>query len=214
MIGSSLNRYWSGDYVLWDLEAEGLNLAVHRPWQVAWAIASLKDGIKSIHVHYPYWKDLAVSKDAARITRFDPVLYQKRARPAKDVLTEFRAALLDPNSRSIFQSGFGYDSYILDNWCRGVGVPVDHSYLLRAIDTSGILKAKAKGWKPDMSDPQEWMAWQYSAYNWREKGLKTNLTDIGKARQIDHDYSTTHDAESDITLMWKIYREVVMEVEF
>ncbi len=214
MIGASLNRYWDGDYVLWDQEAEGLNLAIHRPWQIAWAIASLKDGIKSIHVEYPYWKDLRVTKDAARITRFDPVLYAKKARPAKEVLREFRSVLLNPDHRPVFQNGLGYDVYILDNWCRGAGEPVDHSYLARSIDTSSVLKAKIKGWKPEIDDPVMWQGWQYKCQSWIERGLKTNLTDIGKARGIVHDYSTLHDAESDIKLMWEIYRQVAFEVEF
>ncbi len=212
MVGSTLTRYHTGGFCCIDTETEGLNLAFHRPWQVAWCVADLKQ-IHSIKSRYIWWSDLKVSRGAAAKTRFDPVVYKANARPAREVWDELAIDLYNPSYKIVWQNGIGLDIYALANWARGCGVQLDESYYIRTIDTNALLKARAKGWTPDISSPEAFLAWQYKAVDWIEKGLKTNLTQIGQLRQIEHDYDKTHDAENDIQLMWKIFKEVVYEVE-
>lgn len=213
MVGSQLTRFAGDPWLIWDTEGESLNTAVSRPWQVAWCLADLKQ-IHWIKTRWIWWPDLRVSRGAAIKTRFDPVAYKKNARPAKEVLDEFRADLLNPAYRPWFMRGLTYDVYIKRNWERGCGVAHDDSYLLRSIDLDPILKAQIKGWQPDISSPEAFLAWLYKGAHFIEKGLKTNLTEVGKNRKIDHDYAGTHDAANDIVLLWKIARQVVFEVEF
>ena len=221
MIGGNLTRYYEGDFLVVDTEGEGLNLNSARPWQVAWAIASLKDGIKSTHVTYPFWPDLRVSREAALKTRFDLEYYKKMASPASSALDLFHQSLYNPTYRVIAQNALGYDVYVHKNWCQGVGKQPDwiersleHSYLSRLIDTNAILKARKKGWKPDLSSPENFLSWQYRAIGHVEKGLKTNLEYTGKELKIDHDFGSLHDAKSDIELTFKIFKKIVYEVDF
>lgn len=213
MVGNTLTRYHSS-FLCIDTETEGLNLAFHRPWQVAWCTADLKS-IHTIKSRYIWWPDLEVSRTAAIKTRFDPVVYKANARPAREVWDELASDLYNPSYKIVWQNGLGLDVYAINNWARGCGLPpLDYSLLCRSIDTNAILKAQIKGWTPDISSPEAFLAWQYKALDYVEKGLKTNLTQIGQARKVVHDYDKTHDAENDIQLMWKIFKEVVYQVEF
>ena len=220
-LGSGLNRYYAGDYLCFDIEGESLNLRTSRPWQVAWAIASLQDGIKSMSVVHPYWADLRVSRDAAIKTRFNPVEYAKVATPAEEALAQFNAALYNPIYKVVAQNILGYDLYVHANWCRACKqkpdwetAPIQDTHLFRIIDTHAILKARVKSWKPDLSSPEAFLCWQYRSIDFIERGLRTNLEHVGKEMKIDHDYSTTHGAVSDTELLWKIFKRAVYEVEF
>lgn len=213
MVGSKLTRFATDPLMVTDVEGESLNLAFSRPWQVAWCLADLKQ-IHWTKVRWIWWPDLKVSRGAAIKTRFDPVAYKQKARPAKEVLDEYLVDLRNPAHRIVWMNGLGYDAYAQRNWERGCGVANDDSYLLRSIDLNAILKAQIKGWQPDISSPEAFLAWQYKALDWIEKGLKTNQTQIGQTRKIEHDYAGTHDAGNDTHLTWKITRQVVYEVEF
>ncbi len=214
MVGNNLLRYHQTGFLIEDTEGESLNLAFTRPWQISWGLADLKQ-IHWIKTRYIWWPDLKVSRGAAAKTRFDPAVYKANARPAREVLDEYLTDRDNPAYRVVFQNGLGYDEYCKRNWERGCGLdgPKWGDHLLRVIDVNAILKARAKGWIPDISSPEAFLAWQYKSVDWIEKGLKTNLTQIGQMRQIEHDYDKTHDAENDIQLMWKIFKEVVYEVE-
>ncbi len=212
MVGANLTRF-GGPFLFTDVEAESLNVYASRPWQVAWMLADL-DRIHWTKVRWVYWPDLKVSREAAIKTRFDPREYARNAKPAAEVLTEYRADLHNPAYRVVWANGLGYDAYIVRNWERECGVPHDDTYLLRSIDTNSLLKAKVKGWKPDISSPEAFLRWQYQGSAWIEKGLKTNQTDVGRARGIEHDYASTHDAGSDTELLYKIFKQLVFELEF
>lgn len=213
MVGQGLTRYHQGPFCIWDAEGESLHLRFSRPWQVAWAYTDLKQ-VHWVKSRFIYWKDLAVSRESAIITRFDPAKYKASARPAREVLDEFLTDLNRPDVRPVFQNGLGYDVYAKAAWERGCGVKPDYAYLLRTIDTNPLLKAHIKGWTPDISSPEAFLAWQYKGSAYVERGLKTNLTDVGKARKIEHDYAHTHDAANDVVLLWKILKELVYQVEF
>ena len=213
MLGSTLTRYTEDDFLCLDTETEGLNLAVHRPWQIAWALASTKE-VKTIKSAYIWWPDLCISEGAAAVTRFDYAAYKAQARPATEVWEEFSAHLYAPNTRAVWQNGLRIDIFMLANWARAIGKTIDPAYLFRSIDTDTLSKAKIKGWLPDIASPEAWLAWQYKAANYIETGLKTNLAQMGKAEGIEHDYTSLHEATSDILLMYKVLQKRLWQVEF
>lgn len=214
MIGSSLIRFRTDPFLLLDTEGESLSLGFARPWQVSWAIATLKGGIEKVTTRYIHFADLDVSAEAAVKTRFDKDKYAKEALPANEVLSELNADLYSDAYRIIWQNGLGYDYWVHCNWMRACGHKPNDSYLTRTIDTHAILKARKKGWTPDITNPESFLRWQYQAVGYVEKGLKTNLTEVGHEMKIEHDYATTHDAESDIRLMFKVFQKAVYDVEF
>ncbi len=214
MIGSALHRFKTNPrYCGFDLEAEALNLRFTRPFQVAYCIADNKQ-IETIRSDFILWDDLRMSEDAARITRFDMATYKAQARPAADVLSEFDEVIYDPSIEVVWQNGLGYDLYIHRNWRRLCGKPIDDSYIWRSIDLTTLTKGLKKGWVPDISSPEAFLAWQYKAQDFHEKGLKSNLEFCGKEEGIEHDYTTLHEATSDILLMMKIYWKRLYQLEF
>lgn len=210
MLGENLVRFKDQKYLIWDLEAEGLNLFYTRPWQIAYAIATLK-GVEKIVTEYIYWEDLNVSKDAARITNFDIRKYKKEAKPAEEVLSKFDELLYSEQYHSLFHNGLNYDVYVHKTWRRLMGRKTDFSYLKRAYDTSAILKGYKKQWTPDFAN---FIKWQYQMNNFIEKGLKTNLTQMGKEFGIKHNYDSLHSADSDIDLTQKVFKETAYKYEF
>ena len=213
MVGSTLTRFKQTQrFLLFDFEAESLNLFASRPWEVAYALCTQKQ-IISIKADYIWWPDLRVSRGAAAKTRFNEMEYKAKARPAREVLDEFEKHLLDPTIIPVGHSILGYDAYMHRNWRREVGLPCDWSWLMRLMDTNCLVKGILKGWTPDISSPMAYSAWQYRAANHIEKGLKSNLGDTGRAWKIEHDYTTLHRAESDITLNHKVLAEALFKIE-
>lgn len=214
MVGSTLHRYKSDvRYCPTDFEAEGLNLFYSRPFQVAYGIADNKE-IKTLRSDYILWDDIAVSSDAARITRFDIELYRATARPAKEVLAEYDEVVYDPSVEVVWMNGLFYDAYIHQTWRRLCGKPVDFSYLIRSIDLKALSQAAKKQWKPDVSSPEAFLAWQYKAGSYVEKGLKTSLVVCAKEENIEHDPNMLHDALWDIKLTMEIFWKRLYQLEF
>lgn len=215
MIGSTLHRFKTdARYLIWDTESEGLNLHSHRPWELAYAICTHKE-VLSLHVSYLWWPNLKVSRGAAAKTGFDPIEYKAKARPPAEVLAEFEQHLLDPTIYPVGHSIIGFDTYMHANLRReAIGAPPDWSWLPRLIDTNCLVKAIHKGWVPDTSSPEAWLGWLYKAADYREKGLKSNLGDTGRAWKVEHDYGTLHRAGPDIMLNHKVFRECLYQVEF
>mgnify|MGYP001586669846 CR=1 FL=1 len=214
MVGSTLHRFRANArYCGWDLETESLNLRFARPFQVAYCIADNKT-IETIRSDFIWWPDLEMSEDAAHITRFNPGTYKLAARPAAEILEEFDAVIYDPSVETVFQNGLNYDVYIHQNWRRLCGKPVDFSYIIRSIDLTTLTKALRKGWQPDISSPEAFLAWQYKAATYHEKGLKSNLEFCGKEEKIEHDYGELHEAANDVVLMMKVYWKRLYQLEF
>ena len=217
MIGSTLTRFHQGHFLPVDVETEGLNLFHDRPWQIAWGKWTPKGGLTEVKNRHIWWPDLRISAGAAAKTRFNYEAYKALALPARQVYDEFNSDRADPKALLLWQNGLGLDAYAIATWERAIGVEPSFAYInqeFRTIDLNAILKAIIKGWQPDTSTPEAFLAWQYRMLDYIEKGLKTNLTAAGKARQIEHDYDNTHDAANDIALMCKVFSKALFELEF
>ena len=80
-------------YLVFDTETEGLNLIDSRPWQVAW-IVTQGDKVLEEHDVYVKWRDLNVSKDAARVTGFSKEDYERKAVKCSDAMKALRFLLI------------------------------------------------------------------------------------------------------------------------
>jgi len=213
MLGSELTRFKKNrKFLCWDTETENLNLFDAKPWQIAYGCFTLSGGMEWIKVRYIHFDDLNVSEGAAKVTNFDMRKYRSLAEPKEEVLEDFEKYLYHPEYYSIFHNGLNFDVYIHQVLRRHCGkIKPDYSYLQRCYDTSAILKGYKKQWKPDL---QNFFRWQCQMNNHVEKGLKTNLTQMGKEFKIEHDYGSLHDAGSDIQLMGKVFEKAVYKYEF
>lgn len=210
MIGSDLLRYdKKRKYLAWDLETTGLNLGYALPWQLSFSVFTL-DKVIEEHDHYIYWDNLPMSKDAARITRFDWERYKQFGRDPKEILDLFEERLMDPEIYSVGQNQLSYDNMIHALWRRKLGLGDDYSYLGRAYDTVAIAKAWKKGFSIDRNNL---LAWQYRMMDYVERGLKTNLAQLGRDLEVPFDPDKLHDALEDIRLLRGVWRKIIWKVE-
>lgn len=210
MIGSELLRFnKQRRYLAFDTETTGLNLGFALPWQVSFSLFTL-DSVIEEHNIFIWWDNLPISKDAARITRFDFQKYKREAMPAAEALKFFEKYLYDPTVYSIAHNQLNYDSMIHHVWRRRLGLEEDYSYLQRSYDTIAVAKAWKKGFPVDRDN---FLAWQYRMMGYVERGLKTNLAQLGRDLNIAFDEGQLHDALTDIRLLREVWKKLIWQVE-
>lgn len=211
MIGSKLSRFQlDRQYLVKDFESEGLNLFHSRPWEVSYACATLRDGIKWIKTSRIWYSDLKVSPDAARITRFDYADYQRTARPPAEVWGEFGPLLYSDEYYPLGHNILGFDSLMVSVLRRSVGLPPDHSWTFRAYDTNALSRAFLRNWNPDTKTPYDFLSFQYKAL---AVHIKSSLGLMCKTLGIDYDESKSHSADYDVSRNWLLFRELVFKLE-
>ena len=57
------------------------------------------------------------------------------------------------------------------------------------------------------------LEYQYRLSTKKKKGIKTNLTALGKEYDIDHDYKNLHNALVDLELNVKVWQKLKWKVE-
>ena len=76
---------------------------------------------------------------------------------------------------------------------------------------SGFFKAR---WaRSKMPESENFMEYQYRLYNTRRKGIKTNLTALGKEFDIKHDYENLHNTIVDLELNLKVWNRLKYSLE-
>lgn len=214
MVGSELSRYAvDRQYLIWDTETEGLNLAFHRPWELSYAVATLKDGIRFIKTVYIRFPDLVVSPEAARVTRFSRERYEALARPPEEVWEQFSPLLYSPDHHPAGHNVLGFDTYMVSTLRRALGMQPDHSWTQRVLDTNALSKAYLKTWAPDRSSPDALTSFQYRALSYRERGLKSNLGYMAKHLGIPYDEKQAHGAEYDTQINWEVLKGLIWKME-
>ena len=104
----------------------------------------------------------------------------------------------------------GFDMYLIRDWCKIHGKPYAHLFK-KCIDTLSI----GRGIRTEYYFKKEegnFFDYQYRMLTHRVKGIRTSLTELGKYYNIDHDYSTLHDAINDLKLNLKIWRKLKLEM--
>lgn len=198
-------------YCIFDFETESLNLlADNKPWSIGYLIYQNGKILKRVH-KYIKWKNINVSKGAAQITGFDINKYHSLSEDANIVLDEFEQYLNDPNIISIAHNAVNFDIYVLKIWREELGRENDYAYLDCLIDTNSTAKAIKKGIKQIKPEERKMMMFRFA--NYIEKGMKTNLTALGKEYNIHVDYEKLHDALRDIELTLKIFEKIKWQIE-
>ncbi len=211
MIGEDLLRYNKKQrYFLEDYETEGLNLYFSRPWQTAWMIFSLEEGIIEESDNYPWWPDLNVTAGAAIITKFNYNDYKAKAKDPKEILKIHDERLYDPSMIVIQHNGLRFDTHVHCTYRRLMGQKRDLSFMNRYIDTSQLIRGDKLGYKPDRNN---FLSWMYKVSNVRKTGLKSNGKSVGEELGIEHDYDNLHDAICDNRLIHKIFLKYIWKVE-
>ncbi len=88
----------------------------------------------------------------------------------------------------------------------------DYKHLLpKIIDTMCL----ARGIKCGIffKENEDFLAYQYKMLNERRKGMRTNLTSLGKEFDIEHDYANLHDAIVDLELNLKVWNKIKWMIE-
>ncbi len=210
MIGASLLRYREDQrFLIYDFETEGLSLYHSRPWQISYAICTLKK-IESIVVRHLDWPDLKVSDGAARITRFDMRTHKSIAEDPSVVLADFDALIYDSQYHPTGHNILGFDVYVHQTWRRLCGKTVDWSYVPRSLDTNALTKAYKKQFKPDL---ENLLAWQYKCMHFREKGLKSSLGSVAREFGLEYDERYAHDAAYDCRVNHGVLNKLIWSLE-
>ena len=79
------------------------------------------------------------------------------------------------------------------------------------IDTNCLARGIKIG--PEYRQGDDLTAWQYRMYHTRKKGVRTNLTALGKEYDIDHNYEKLHDALVDLQLNIKVWNKLKWQLD-
>ena len=210
----------NGHYIRFDnkstfvfIDCETLNLCLNSvnnlPWQVSMikSVGGKKTDERDFHVKWD--TDLKISKDAARITRFDPKKLEKIGKKPEEVLHEV-VDWLDNADYIVGHNVLGFDIYLIKEMYLLKGRRIDH-LVEKVIDTNCI----AKGVKfpiPKMRN-ESLIDYQYKLLHTRKKGVKTNQLALGKDYKIEHDYDKLHDAIVDLELNLKIWNKLKFQAD-
>jgi DNA polymerase III epsilon subunit-like protein len=193
-------------YITFDTETNGLNLVNVKPWQIAW---TLSEGSKITKVYDEYidWSDLHISDEIAKLTGFNKKEYNRRKKPAEEILAKFKKDLFDESRIVIGQNLIGYDVYVVASWQKHLGETPDYSYMSRIYDTRPLGKAYKEGINPP-SGNKDFLSWQYKIMHDRSLKAKSSQLYQLKNLGIDFDESKLHDGAYDVEMTFKIFLEL------
>jgi DNA polymerase III epsilon subunit-like protein len=198
--------------VLIDFETE--NLCLHGEENLPWQAAMIKsvDGKATDRKNfYVKWhRELKVSKEAARITRFSLADYKKKALPIEDIFPTLKDWLNNADY-ILGHNILGFDIYLIRYIYSYMGedyMPLMH----KIIDTNCVAKGIKFGifYKPE----EDFLEYQYKIMHTRRKGVRTNLAYLGKEFKIEHDSDNLHDALVDLELNLKVWNQLKYQIEF
>ena len=197
--------------VLVDFETE--NLCLHGeenlPWQAAMVLSSGGNLINHKNFYVKWHRELKVSKEAARITRFSLADYKKKALPIEDIFPTMKD-WFDKADYILGHNILGFDIYLMRYIYSYMGedyMPLMH----KIIDTNCIAKGIKFGifYKPE----EDFLEYQYKIMHTRRKGVRTNLMSLGKEFKIEHNYDKCHDAIVDLELNLKVWNQLKYQIE-
>ena len=198
-------------YVLIDCETENLclNAMYNLPWQIA-MIKTKGEKVLDSKDYYVKWdRPLHVSKEAARITKFN----QKKYESSSVEYDEIFPTIFDWLENADYIMGhnlLGFDIYLIRDYYQKMGKPYHH-LMDKILDTLAIARGLKSGIPYDAE--QSLLEYQYRMINFRQRGMKTNLAQLGKDYDIDHDYDNLHNALVDLGLNLKVWNKLKWQVE-
>jgi len=193
--------------IIWDGESCNLNLVDldNKPWN--WGIL-VCEGEKIIKEHNLLikWPELKISKQAAQITRFDPDLIQRKGIDPLIALDILDSYIYDESYWLIGHNILFFDVYLHNIHRLNCNKKSDYSYINRIIDTNSLAKGIKNSIKYNKKT-DNLLAYQYKVGGIRTKGIKTNLTFLGKELEIDVDYNNLHQGINDCFLLKDIWNK-------
>jgi len=188
-----------------------LNFQINRPWQVAALKVEGETVLEEIDCLIK-WDDckFKIGEGAAKITKFNQEAFNKVAIGPDEAFPKFWEVLKWAD-HIIMHNGLRFDMYLLKGYAEFMGE--DWSFLLnKVIDTKSV----AQGIKmncPYKPNDDIWLDYQYRMANAHVKGIKTNLTSLGKEYNIEHDYDNLHNAIVDLRLNLKVWNKLKYQIE-
>ena len=195
------------------IDCETLNLCLNKCHNLPWQISMIKvKGDKKIadKDFYIKWDTgLKISEDAARITRYSQTKMDRKGIPPEEAFPTIQD-WLDNSDIIVGHNVLGFDIYLIKDFYEIHGA--DWKPLVsKFIDTNCLAKGVKIG--PEYRQGDDLMAWQYRMLHTRKKGVRTNLTALGKEYDIEHNYDKLHDALVDLELNIKIWNKLKWQVE-
>ena len=195
------------------IDCETYNLCLNFCHNVTWQVSMLEtDGTKKTDErdYYIKWDtDFKISDDAKRITRYDDNFVQENGKTLKQTLPTIQK-WLDKADYIVGHNILGFDIYLIKELYKLHGE--DYKPLVpKIIDTNCI----ARGIKMEIPyrAGEDFTEYQYRIYNTRRKGIRSNLTALGKEFGIDHDYANLHNALVDLDLNLKVWNKLKYSLE-
>ncbi len=195
------------------IDCETYNLCLNFCHNVTWQVSMIKtDGTKKLDEkdYYIKWDtDFKISEDAARITRYDEDYVNKVGKNVKQTLPTI-IKWLDEADYIVGHNILGFDIYLIKELYKIAGKDYKH-LVSKTIDTNCI----ARGIKMDIpyKPEEDFIEYQYRIYNTRRKGIRSNLTALGKEFDIEHDYQNLHNALVDLELNVKVWNRLKYSLE-
>ena len=197
-------------FLILDTETRNLNIAQEIPWQLGFITAKGKYILHKFERKIK-WPDYRVAPEISVMNHFDENQYLREARDPAEVLDEFESYLYDPSYMSVSMNGLGFDCYIHNNWRKKLGRKTDYSWLDRHWDILALYRAIQSGAKSPPKD--DFLAWQYSWVNHRDRKIKASLSSQLKHYSINFDESKKHDAVYDVEMTFEVFKRQLFELD-
>ena len=134
---------------------------------------------------------------------------QKEGFPPEEVLPTIMD-WLDNADYIVGHNILGFDIYLIKGFYEFMGKDYNH-LTERVVDTNAIARGIKYG--IPYNRKENFLAYQYKIMNTRKKGVKSNLTFLGKEFEIEHNYDLLHDALVDLRLNLKIWNKLKWQVD-
>lgn len=197
-------------FVVFDFESRNLSLTREIPWQLGFITAKGKY-VTGKFERKIKWPDYRVAPEIAVFNHFNEQQYLREARDPAEVLDEFESYLYDPSYMSVSMNGLGFDHAIHNNWRKTLGRKTDYSWIDRHWDILATYRAIQSGAKNPPKD--DFLAWQYSWINHRDRKIKASLSNQLKHYNIPFDESKKHDAVYDVEMTFQVFWKHLYELD-
>ncbi len=198
------------NYLIFDFESRNLALTTEVGWQIGYIVAKGKNIIRRVERKIR-WPNYRVAPEIAAMNHFNEGQYLREARDPAEVLDEFESYLYDPSFISVSMNGLGFDYAIHNNWRKALGRKTDYSWVDRHWDILATYRAIQSGAKNPPKD--DFLAWQYSWINHRDRKIKASLASQLKHYGISFDDQARHSALYDVELTFEVFKRQLFELD-
>ena len=195
------------------IDCETLNLCLNFCHNLPWQIGMIKvsgDYRTDFKNFYLKWDTgLKISDEAARITRYSQSTVDRLGVTPEEAFPTIYD-WLENADYIVGHNTLGFDIYLIKEYYALMGKSSKH-LVNKFIDTNCLAKGIKIG--PLYKQSESLIEYQYKMLHTIKKGVKTNLTAMGKEYGIEHDYDSLHDALVDLELNLKVWNKIKWQIE-